>query len=192
MRQEELGAADRLAGLARQALASLGSSREVTATMAAPDHVLVTVEATGDSGRDHYLSAGLEQALHAAITRQPDRSLDRLRVEVQHAHTGQTLLPANGSATSAVDAAVPRARLIAVTAEAARIFAARLRTDPNAELARTYLHEGDVAAGIQGRQLLLRFRQRGVSGMRRRTGTPAGGTYWHGSCCAPDSPRTTS
>ncbi|MFC9266314.1 toprim domain-containing protein [Streptomyces zhihengii] len=153
VRQEELGAADRLAGLARQALASLGSSREVTATMAAPDHVLVTVEATGDSGRDHYLSAGLEQALHAAITRQPDRSLDRLRVEVQHAHTGQTLLPANGSATSAVDAAVPRARLIDVNAEAARIFASRLRTDPNAELARTYLHEGDVAAGIQGRQL---------------------------------------
>ncbi|MFD4241882.1 toprim domain-containing protein [Streptomyces sp. NPDC058525] len=152
-RQEELGAADRLAGLARQALASLGSSREVTATMAAPDHVLVTVEATGDTSRDQYLTEGLQQALNTAITGQPDRSLDRLRVDVQHARTGQTLLPANGPAPTPANEAVPRARLIAVNAEAARIFASRLRTDANAELARTYLHEGDAAAGIQGRQI---------------------------------------
>ncbi|MEV6676369.1 hypothetical protein AB0N09_05790 [Streptomyces erythrochromogenes] len=152
-RPEELGAADRLAGLASQALASLGSSREVTATMAAPDHVLVTVEATGDTSRDRYLTEGLQQALNTAITGQPDRSLDRLRVDVQHARTGQTLLPANGPAPISANEAVPRARLIAVNAEAARIFASHLRTDANAELARTYLHEGDAAAGIQGRQI---------------------------------------
>lgn len=150
---EELHAADRVAGLARQALVSLGSSREVTATMVSPDHVLVTVEATGDTSRDQYVTEGLQQALNTAIAGQPDRGLDRFRVEMQRARTGQTLLPANGPAPAPANEAVPRARLIAINEEAARIFASRLRMDPNAELARTYLHEGDAAAGIRGRQI---------------------------------------
>ncbi|MEU9416042.1 hypothetical protein [Streptomyces sp. NPDC048272] len=150
---DELHAADRVAGLARQALVSLGSSQEVTATMVSPDHVLVTVEATGDTSRDQYLTESLQQALNTAIAGQPDRGLDRFRVEMQRAGTGQTLLPANGPAPAPANEAVPRARLIAINEEAARIFASRLRMDPNAELARTYLHEGDAAAGIRGRQI---------------------------------------
>ncbi|MFD6465225.1 toprim domain-containing protein [Streptomyces goshikiensis] len=146
--REEPDVADRLAALAREALGSMASRREVTVTMAAPDHVVVTVEATGHPDRDAYLAESLRQALNRAIGSQPDRSLDRLRVDVQHGKTGQTLLPANGPAVG-----VFRSRLIAANAAAARILATRLRTDPNAELARTYLHEGDPAGGIEGRQI---------------------------------------
>ncbi|MFB7836047.1 toprim domain-containing protein [Streptomyces sp. NPDC056056] len=145
---EEPDAADRLAVLARIALGSLSSRREVTVTMAAPDHAVVTVEATGHSGRDAYLTGSLRQALNKEISSQSDRSLNRLRIDVQHGVTGQTLLPANGPA-----ATVPRSRLIEANAAAAQLFTTRLRTDPNAELARTYLHEGDPAASIKGRQI---------------------------------------
>ncbi|MFJ5635184.1 toprim domain-containing protein [Streptomyces goshikiensis] len=146
--QEEPDAADRLAVLAREALGSMAARREVTVTMAAPDHVVVTVEATGHPGRDAYLTESLRQALNRAIGSQPDRSLDRLRIDVQHGGTGQTLLPANGPAVN-----VPRSRLIAANAAAAQILATRLRTDPKAELARTYLHEGVPGIGIEGRQI---------------------------------------
>ncbi|MFE4304757.1 toprim domain-containing protein [Streptomyces sp. NPDC056891] len=146
--QEEPDVADRLAVLAREALGSMASRREVTVTMAAPDHVVVTVEATGHPGRDAYLAESLRQALNRAIGSQSDRSLDRLRIDVQHGATGQTLLPSNGPAVS-----VLRSRLIEANTAAAQILATRLRTDPNAELARTYVHEGDPAVGIKGRQI---------------------------------------
>ncbi|MFE8941045.1 toprim domain-containing protein [Streptomyces sp. NPDC007872] len=140
--------ADRLAVLARKALGSLASRREVTVTMTAPDYAVITVEATGHHGRNAYLTGGLSQALNREIRSQNDRSLNRLRIDVQHGATGQTLLPTNGPAVT-----VLRSRLIDANVAAAQIFATRLRADPSAELARTYLHEGDPAIGIRGRQI---------------------------------------
>ncbi|MFE2850132.1 toprim domain-containing protein [Streptomyces lavendulae] len=146
--REEPDVADRLAVLVRKALGSMAAKRDVTVTMAAPGHAVVTVEATGHPGRDGYLAGSLRRALNREIGSQSDRSLNRLRIDVEHGATGQTLLPANGPAVT-----VLRSRLIDANAAAAQFFATRLRTDPNAELARTYLHEGDPAVGIEGRQI---------------------------------------
>ncbi|MFE7777619.1 hypothetical protein ACFU5O_27715 [Streptomyces sp. NPDC057445] len=148
-------AVDRLTYLAREALAGLGvARRQVTATLTAPGHVVVTVETSGDVAQDRDLTQSLRQAVNSAVGQQPDRSLDRFSLDFQHtAQIGQTLLQPDTQTPGPEAPSVRRERLIAINTTAAQIFAERLRNDPHAELARTYLHEGSDAAGIPGRQI---------------------------------------
>ncbi|MDF3303365.1 toprim domain-containing protein, partial [Streptomyces tropicalis] len=86
--------------------------------------------------RDRELADRLRPVLHEAIRQHPDKSLAAYRVDFQHTpHVGQGAL----QDASGTQAGVPRERLIAVNRAAAQIFAEHLRSDPHAELSRTYL-----------------------------------------------------
>ncbi|MEU6070597.1 hypothetical protein ABZ864_40700 [Streptomyces sp. NPDC047082] len=147
-------AAQRLTVLMRQVLGELGIGGEANVTLSAPKHAVVSLEASGNSGDDQVRTQSVREALNTAIRQQPDRSLDPYRIEVRYtSQKGQSPLPSPAPVTDLHPAPVPRERLVAVNTEAARAFADRLRNDPNAELARTYLHEGDEATDIKGRQI---------------------------------------
>ncbi|MFI9772179.1 toprim domain-containing protein [Streptomyces sp. NPDC052415] len=130
---------DQLTELARSALTDLGVTLEATGVVTADLTVVITVETSGDAERDREITDQLRPALHEAIRQHPDRGLAAYRVDFQHTpQVGQSALH---DAAAGQGAAVPRERLIAANRAAAQIFTERLQTDPNAELARTYLTE---------------------------------------------------
>ncbi|MCQ1577083.1 toprim domain-containing protein [Streptomyces parvus] len=130
---------DQLTELARSALTDLGVTLEATGVVTAERTVVITLETSGDAERDREITDQLRLALHEAIRQHPERGLAAYRVDFQLTpQVGQSALH---DAAAAQGAAVPRERLIAANRAAAQIFAERLQTDPNAELARTYLTE---------------------------------------------------
>jgi len=130
---------DQLTALARSALTDLGVTLEATGVLTAPRTVVITLEASGNAERDRELAKNLRTALTEAIRQHPDRGLAAYRVDFQHTfQAGQASLP---DAPSTKAAPMPRERLIAANNAAAKLFAERLQSDPNAELARTYLTE---------------------------------------------------
>ncbi|WP_246096795.1 toprim domain-containing protein [Streptomyces botrytidirepellens] len=139
---------DQLTALARSALTDLGITLEATGVLTANRTVVITLETSGNVDRDREIANSLRPALHQAIREHPDQGLAAYRIDFQH-----TTQPGQGSlhdAPSAQPAPVPRERLIAANNAAAKIFAERLRSDPNAELSRTYLaQERQLPAEVQ-------------------------------------------
>ncbi|MFD6329198.1 hypothetical protein ACFWGI_06415 [Streptomyces niveus] len=128
-----------ITALARSVLTELGTTVGATGALTAPRTVLITLESSGNSGRDGEVAGYLRTALREAIRQHPDQGLATYRVDFQHTpQAGQGSL---GDAPGTDVAPVPRERLIAANNAAAKVFAERLRDDPNAALARTYLTE---------------------------------------------------
>jgi DNA primase catalytic core len=139
---------DRLTALVRSSLTDLGVDLEATGALAADRTVVITLETSGDVDRDRAIANRLRPAVHQAIRQHPDKALAAYRIAFQHTpHVGQGTLQ---ETPGALGAAVPRERLIAANNAAAKVFAERLRSDPNAELARTYLtQERHVPTEVQ-------------------------------------------
>ncbi|MCZ1012128.1 toprim domain-containing protein [Streptomyces lydicus] len=135
----EADPAGQLTALARATLTKLDVPLEATGVLIAPRTVVITLESSGNAEHDRQLADSLRTALHEAIRQHPDQSLAAYRIDFQHTpQVGQgSLQEASGSN----EAPIPRERLIVANTAAARIFAERLQSDPNAELARTYLTE---------------------------------------------------
>ncbi len=138
---------DQLTALARSALTELGVAMEPTGVLTAERTVVITLETSGNDARDRELADRLRPVLHEAIRQHPDKTLAAHRVDFQHTpQVGQGAL----QDASGTQAAVPRERLIAVNRAAAQIFAEHLRSDPHAELSRTYLaDERQLPAEVQ-------------------------------------------
>ncbi|MEU5240935.1 toprim domain-containing protein [Streptomyces lydicus] len=130
---------DQITALARATLAARGITLDATGVLTAPGTVVITLATSGSPERDRELADSLRIALNEVIREHPDRQLAAYRIDFQHtSQPGQESLQ---SAESVQATPVPRERLIAVNDAAATIFAERLQSDPNAELARTYLTE---------------------------------------------------
>ncbi|MEU3872699.1 MULTISPECIES: toprim domain-containing protein [Streptomyces] len=136
-----------LTALARSALTDLGVTLQATGVLTADRTVVITLETSGNAERDRELADRLQPVLHEAIRQHPQKSLAAYRVDVQH-----TLQVGQGALQDASGAkvGVPRERLIEVNRAAAQIFAEHLRSDPHAELSRTYLtDERQLPAEVQ-------------------------------------------
>ncbi|WP_225638169.1 toprim domain-containing protein [Streptomyces solaniscabiei] len=138
-----------LTTVARAALADLGVPAEATGVLTAPRTVVLTLETSGNAERDREVSDHLRVALTRAVRQHSDQGLADYRVDIEHApQAGQGSLPTDLPVPEAVP--VPRERLLAANSAAAAVFAERLRTDPNAALARSYLaKERHLPPGIQ-------------------------------------------
>ncbi|MFF7115636.1 hypothetical protein ACFY91_25450 [Streptomyces albogriseolus] len=138
---------DQLTALARTALTDLGVTQEATGVLTADRTVVITLETTGNADHDRELADKLRPVLHEAVRQHPDKTLAAYRVDFKHTpQVGQGAL----RDTSDPQIIVPRERLIGANHAAAQIFAERLRNDPNAELARTYLtNERQLPAEVQ-------------------------------------------
>ncbi|MFE9250722.1 toprim domain-containing protein [Streptomyces sp. NPDC007088] len=129
-----------LTTLARAALTGFGVPAEATGVLTAPRTVVLTLETSGNAERDRETSNNLRAALTQAVREHPDQGLAAYRVDIEHTRqVGQSALTTNAPAPETVP--VPRERLVAANNAAAALLAERLRTDPNAALARTYLAE---------------------------------------------------
>ncbi|MCX4826425.1 toprim domain-containing protein [Streptomyces sp. NBC_01142] len=128
-----------LTALARSALTDLGVTLEATGVLTADHTVVITLETSGNAEQDREVADNLRPALHEAIRQHPEQGLAAYRVDFQH--TPQVGQGALQDATGSTAAPVPRERLIAANNAAAKIFTDRLQSDPNAQLARTYLTE---------------------------------------------------
>ncbi|MFD7954369.1 toprim domain-containing protein [Streptomyces ardesiacus] len=127
---------DQLTALARAALTDLGVTLEATGVLTADRTVVITLETSGNADRDREIADRLRPVLHEAIRQHPEKSLAAYRIDFQHTpQVGQGAL----SDAPGAQISVPRERLIDANRAAAQIFAERLRSDPNAELSRTYL-----------------------------------------------------
>jgi DNA primase catalytic core len=143
-----LDAVSQITAMARASLSNLGAAVSATGVLTAPGTALITLESTGDAQHDRDLAATLRKAVHDAIKEHPDQRLASYRIDVQH--TTQVGQGALQEAPGPKAALVPRERLIAANNAATRVFAERLRNDPNAELARTYLaQERHLPAQVQ-------------------------------------------
>ncbi|MFF8617096.1 hypothetical protein [Streptomyces sp. NPDC015350] len=138
-----------LTALAQAALTEIGLSVQVTGVLTAPRTVALTLETSGDAERDREITHNLRAALAQAVRRHPDQGLAAYRIDIEHTHqAGQSAL--SGGASPPQTVLVPRERLVAANNAAAAILVERLRTDPNAALARTYLsEERHLPTGIQ-------------------------------------------
>ncbi len=136
-----------LTALARTALTELGITQEAAGVLTADRTVVITLETSGNADRDRELADTLHPVLHEAIRQHPDTTLAAYRVDFQHTpQVGQGALRDD----SGTQGGVPRERLIAANRAAAHIFAEHLRSDPNAELSRTYLaDERQLPAEVQ-------------------------------------------
>ncbi|MFI1700332.1 hypothetical protein ACH419_30720 [Streptomyces bobili] len=136
-----------LSGLARSALTELGITLQATTVLTADRTAVITLETSGNVQRDREIADSLRLALHEAIRQHPDQNMAAYRIDFHH--TGQVGQSALQYAPTQA-AVVPRERLIAANTAAAKVFAERLRSDPNAELARTYLtQEREFSADVQ-------------------------------------------
>jgi hypothetical protein len=137
-----------ITALVRTALSDAGVTLDATGVLTADRTVVITLETSGDVGRDREIADSLRPALHQAIRKHPDQGLAAYRIDFQH--TPQVGQGALEEAPGPQAAAVSRERLVAANNAAAKVFAERLRNDPNAELARTYLnHERQLPAEVQ-------------------------------------------
>ncbi|MGW6145508.1 toprim domain-containing protein, partial [Streptomyces sp. NPDC055140] len=128
-----------ITALVRTALSDGGVTLDATGVLTAPRTIVITLETSGTPERDRELAGMVRTSLNDALRRHPERQLSAYRVDFEHtSKAGQGPLP--GSASTTV-LPVPRDRLIAANNAAAKIFAERLHSDPNAERARTYLSE---------------------------------------------------
>ncbi|MGP3950894.1 hypothetical protein [Streptomyces sp. 7N604] len=119
------------------------------------DHVVVSIDpGTSVINAGRATARRIEEELRQTKADTGDRRLDRFRLDVQPAPPGQSTL---GSAVAGVDDLpdVPRDRLIAACAAAHRFYIDALHAEGSeqAELARTYLGDGDEARDIEGRRL---------------------------------------
>ncbi|MFD5079584.1 toprim domain-containing protein [Streptomyces sp. NPDC058371] len=129
-----------LTTLARAALTELGFPAEATGILTAPRTVVLTLETSGNAERDREISDNLRAALTQAVRQHPDQGLAAYRIDIERTQqVGQYALSTGTPAPQTVP--VPRERLVAANNAAAAILTERLRTDPNAALARTYLGE---------------------------------------------------
>lgn len=127
-----------LTALAQTALNTLGSSLQATVVLTAPRTAALTLESSGDAQRDREIRDKLHAALTQAIRQHPDRGLGAYRVDITPIQqVGQRALSTDDPAPKPAQAI--RERLVAANNAAAAHFAERLRTDPNARLARNYL-----------------------------------------------------
>ncbi|MFF7953718.1 hypothetical protein [Streptomyces griseorubiginosus] len=128
-----------ITALVRTALADGGVTLDATGALTAPGTVTITLETSGTPERDRELAGTLRTTLTKALRQHPGQQLAAYRVDFEH-----TSQPGQGSLSESAGTRVvpvPRDRLIAVNNAAAKIFAERLHSDPNAELARTYLRQ---------------------------------------------------
>ncbi|MFI6277934.1 DNA translocase FtsK [Streptomyces sp. NPDC050988] len=137
-----------ITALVRTALSDGGVTLDATAVLTAPRTVTITLETSGTPERDRELADMLRTALNNSLRQHPEQQLAAYRIDFEHtSQPGQGSLP---ESTSTTVVPVPRDRLIAATNAAAKIFAERLHSDPNAELARTYLtQEREFPAEVQ-------------------------------------------
>ncbi|MGZ2361517.1 toprim domain-containing protein [Streptomyces sp. 372A] len=133
--------------LVRTALSDENATLDFTAVLTAADTVTVTLETSGTPERDRERADRLRTVVHQALRQHPNRGLAAYRVDFQHTpQVGQGPL----QDVSAAQAGVPRERLIAANRAAAQLFAEHLRSDPHAELSRTYLaDERQLPAEVQ-------------------------------------------
>ncbi|MFJ9580782.1 hypothetical protein ACIRQF_30880 [Streptomyces sp. NPDC101191] len=128
-----------ITALVRTALSDGGVTLDATGALTAPGTVTITLETSGTPERDRELAETLRTALNNALRQHPEQQLASYRIDFEH-----TSQPGQGSLSESAGTTVlpvPRDRLIAVNNAAAKIFAEHLRSDPNAELARTYLSQ---------------------------------------------------
>ncbi|MGC5263966.1 toprim domain-containing protein [Streptomyces cyaneofuscatus] len=130
---------EQLTALARSALTDLGVTLEATGVLTAGQTVVITLETSGTTEQDRNIADNLRSALHQKIRQHPDQSLAAYRVDFQH--TPQVGQGALQNTPRSPGTPVPRERLIAANKAAATLFTERLKSDPNAQLARTYLTE---------------------------------------------------
>ncbi|MEU5193573.1 toprim domain-containing protein [Streptomyces scabiei] len=137
-----------ITALVRTALSDGGVTLDATGVLTAPGTVTITLETSGTPERDREVAGMLRIALNDALRQHPEQQLAAYRVDFEHtSQAGQGSLPESASTTVAP---VPRDRLIAANNAAAKIFAERLHSDPNAELTRTYLtQERQLPADVQ-------------------------------------------
>ncbi|MER5372667.1 hypothetical protein [Streptomyces sp. NPDC002553] len=128
-----------ITALVRTALSDGGVTLDAAGTLTAPGTVTITLETSGNPERDRGLAETLRTTLNNALRQHPEQQLAAYRVDFEHtSQLGQGSL-SEPAGTTVIP--VPRDRLIAVNNAAAKIFAEQLRSDPNAELARTYLSQ---------------------------------------------------
>ncbi|MGW3929616.1 toprim domain-containing protein, partial [Streptomyces microflavus] len=130
---------EQLTALARSALTDLGVTLEATGVLTAGQTVVITLETSGTAVQDRNIVDNLRSALHQKIRQHPDQSLAAYRIDFQH--TPQVGQGALQDTPRSAGTPVPRERLIAANKAAATLFTERLKSDPNAQLARTYLTE---------------------------------------------------
>ncbi|MET7487029.1 hypothetical protein [Streptomyces sp. NPDC005538] len=137
-----------ITALVRTALSDGGVTLDATGVLTAPGTVTITLETSGTPERDRELTDTLRTALNQALRQHPEEQLAAYRVDFEYtSQAGQGSLPESASTTVVP---VPRDRLIEANNAAAKIFAERLHSDPNAELARTYLtQERKLPAEVQ-------------------------------------------
>ncbi|MFJ5952250.1 hypothetical protein [Streptomyces noursei] len=147
-RADQADPAAQITALVRTALSDGGVTLDATGVLTAQGTVTITLETSGTPERDRELADTLRTALNNAFRQHAEQQLAAYRVDFEH-----TTQPGQGSLPKAANTTVipvPRDRLIAANNAAAKIFAERLHSDPNAELARTYLsHERKLPDEVQ-------------------------------------------